>query len=194
MTKATPFVRLGAAGHACTETFADVPDRLCSVSVMNCMWIVVGSLVRCAMVTLTHAGPKVHSMITEGLEGLQSAKEKFCSDLKFKILAKGIGDRKTLSAVKREHCDALTASRKGWLLCLGHTNHVLIRGLLQLARPASDSPQAVDFSALSCAFAGLIILISQLQGASLTAAKSAFVVQLEVGAHKVFDIDCSPLL
>ena len=72
-------------------------------------------------------------MITEGLEGLQSAKEKFCSDLKFKILAKGIGDRKTLSAVKREHCDALTASRKGWLLCLGHTNHVLIRGLLQLA-------------------------------------------------------------
>jgi hypothetical protein len=40
----------------------------------------------------------------------------------------------------------------------------------QLARPASDSPQVVDFSALSCAFAGLIGLTSQLHGASLTAA------------------------
>jgi hypothetical protein len=59
VTKATPFVRLGAAGHACTETFADVPDLLCSVSVMSCMWIVVGRLVRCAMGKLTHAGPNL---------------------------------------------------------------------------------------------------------------------------------------
>ena len=65
---------------------------------------------------------------------------------------------------------------------------------LQLARPASDSPQVVDFSALSCAFAGLISLISQLQGASLTAAKSAFNVELGAGVHKLFDVDCSPLL
>lgn len=46
----------------------------------------------------------------------------------------------TTLTVKREHCDTLTASHKGWLLCLGHTNHVPRRVLLQHAQRAAHSP------------------------------------------------------